>query len=59
MKGSIMKCRTCGSYTLHAKCPGCGNETSIAGPMKYSTTDRFQGFRLRELEKDLDGKNSD
>ncbi len=54
-----MKCRTCGSYTLHAKCPGCGNETSIAGPMKYSTTDRFQGFRLRELEKDLDGKNSD
>ncbi len=50
MKGTIMKCRSCKKYTLLKACPACGKETSIPGPVKYSTTDRFQAFRIKELE---------
>ncbi|MGP6207316.1 nucleolar RNA-binding Nop10p family protein [Cuniculiplasma sp. SKW3] len=51
MKGTIRKCPICGTYTLKFKCPVCQGNTVLAGPPKYSTSDRFQKYRLEELEK--------
>ena len=57
MKGTIRKCDTCGIYTMELKCPKCSDPTRLAGPIKYSTTDRFQKFRLEEMEEEEDGEN--
>ncbi len=57
MKGIIRKCTKCGTYTLESNCPKCGDPTRLAGPMKYSTNDRFQKFRLEEMEEEEDGEN--
>ncbi|MHB1439590.1 MAG: nucleolar RNA-binding Nop10p family protein [Cuniculiplasma sp.] len=57
MKGIIRKCTKCGTYTLENNCPKCGDPTRLAGPMKYSTNDRFQKFRLEEMEEEEDGEN--
>ncbi|MCL4345364.1 MAG: RNA-protein complex protein Nop10 [Candidatus Thermoplasmatota archaeon] len=51
MKGVIRKCPVCGLYTLKDECPKCQKSTVVAGPPKYSTSDRFQKYRLEELEK--------
>ncbi|MCL5888616.1 MAG: ribosome biogenesis protein [Candidatus Thermoplasmatota archaeon] len=57
MKGTIRKCDACGIYTMELKCPKCSEPTRLAGPIKYSTTDRFQKFRLEEMEEEEDGEN--
>ncbi len=58
MKGVIRKCDVCNTFTLELKCMKCGQPTRLAGPMKYSTNDRFQKFRIEEME-DEDGSNDD
>ncbi len=55
MKGIIKKCPECGTYTLKDICPKCSHPTRLAGPAKYSTTDKFQKYRLEEMEDELDG----
>ncbi len=55
MKGTIRKCSVCGMYTMELNCPKCSGATKLAGPMKYSTTDKFQKYRLEEMEEDEDG----
>lgn len=57
MKGVIRKCNSCGEFTLELKCLRCGAPTVLAGPMKFSTNDKFQKFRLEEME-DEDGQNN-
>jgi H/ACA ribonucleoprotein complex subunit 3 len=56
MKGIILKCTKCDIYTLEKKCPKCGFETKISGPIKYSTNDRFQKFRIEEIEEEENGE---
>jgi rRNA maturation protein Nop10 len=36
---------------MKLKCPKCGNNAVLAAPPKYSTSDKFQKYRLEELEK--------
>ena len=40
-------------------CPKCGSKTAYALPERYSPKDRFQRFRLKELEANENGKNND
>ncbi len=58
MKSSIMKCGSCGKYTMSQVCPACGSQTFCALPPRYSPADRFQRFRLAKLEVSKDGKNN-
>jgi len=47
MSRKIRYCRACGRYTMSHKCPGCGEETLIAGPPRFSPEDRFGEYRRR------------
>jgi H/ACA ribonucleoprotein complex subunit 3 len=41
----IMKCLSCGTYTLQTTCPKCGQKTAHAQPAKYSPEDRYGKYR--------------
>ncbi len=58
MKGIIRICDSCSNYTMEVTCPKCNTSTRLAGPLKYSTSDKFQRFRLEEMEEEY-GKDSD
>ncbi len=46
----ILKCKTCGSYTMKEKC-SCGGEAVLAKPAKYSPEDKF-GYLRRKAKKE-------
>ncbi|MCL5437600.1 MAG: RNA-protein complex protein Nop10 [Candidatus Thermoplasmatota archaeon] len=48
MKSLIRKCTACGRYTMEDSCPDCSASTSMAIPQRYSPSDRFQKYRLKE-----------
>lgn len=50
MKSLIRKCNKCMTYTMSEKCSHCGTETVMALPPRYSPADRFQKYRIREME---------
>ncbi len=58
MKTLIRKCVKCGKYTMEEKCPKCGSQTRSTDPLKYSPSDKFQKFRIREKEEENNGENS-
>ena len=45
MKSLMLKCVSCGRYTLSDKCPGCGENTSTVHPARYSPDDRYARYR--------------
>ncbi len=59
MKTLIMKCPSCGLYSMKNICPHCGAATVMAIPMKYSPADKFQKYRIKMLEEKNNGKDND
>ncbi len=59
MKTLIMKCPSCGLYSMKIMCPHCGAATVMAIPMKYSPADKFQKYRIKMLEEKNNGKDND
>ena len=45
MKNLLFKCVNCSKYTMEAKCPGCGGDTKMAAPAKYSPDDKYARYR--------------
>ena len=43
---------------MEEKCPKCGSQTRSTDPLKYSPSDKFQKFRIREKEEENNGENS-
>ncbi len=41
----MMKCVSCHKYTMAAKCPVCGAETTTVHPARYSPDDRYARYR--------------
>lgn len=49
----IMKCQTCGAYTLQLSCPKCNAKTVHAQPPKYSPEDKYGKYR-RMMKKAME-----
>jgi H/ACA ribonucleoprotein complex subunit 3 len=47
----IMKCPSCGAYTLKVNCPKCGVKTATPHPAKFSWPDEFAEQRLKTKGK--------
>jgi H/ACA ribonucleoprotein complex subunit 3 len=45
MKSLLVRCETCGKYSMDPKCPSCGGPTVPAAPAKYSPDDRYARYR--------------
>lgn len=45
MKSLMLKCTSCGRYTLSDKCPSCGQMTSTVHPARYSPDDKYARYR--------------
>jgi len=48
----IMKCPSCGTYTLKLSCGKCGAKTAHAQPAKYSPEDKYGKYR-RMMKKEM------
>lgn len=49
----MKKCKSCGNYTLHEKCPVCDSKTVSPGPGKFSPEDKYGEYRRRSKLKNL------
>ena len=47
----ILKCESCGEYTLKEKCK-CGGKALSIKPAKYSPEDPYVEYRIRAKEKE-------
>ena len=47
----ILKCNTCGRYTMSEKC-SCGNKALNIRPAKFSLEDNYGRYR-REVKKEI------
>jgi H/ACA ribonucleoprotein complex subunit 3 len=45
MKSLMLKCVSCGRYTLETECPSCGGTTVTVHPARYSPDDRYARYR--------------
>ncbi|MDA4114553.1 MAG: RNA-protein complex protein Nop10 [Thaumarchaeota archaeon] len=45
MKGLLLKCPNCHTYTMKGTCPKCGTATVVAHPAKYSPDDKYARYR--------------
>jgi H/ACA ribonucleoprotein complex subunit 3 len=45
MKTLILKCTSCGSYTLSVKCLKCGSGTIPVHPARFSPDDKYARYR--------------
>lgn len=52
MTNHILKCLKCDKYTMHDKCPVCGEKTLSQIPAKYSPEDQYGKYR-REAKKEM------
>ncbi|HOP09808.1 MAG TPA: RNA-protein complex protein Nop10 [Candidatus Methanofastidiosa archaeon] len=53
MKMKILKCSSCGEYTLHDECPKCGGRAVPVRPPRFSPEDKYAEYRRRwKSEKD-------
>ncbi|MBN1389724.1 MAG: RNA-protein complex protein Nop10 [Candidatus Thermoplasmatota archaeon] len=54
MRSRILRCNTCGKYTLSDRCRNCGTSTVNTFPPRYSPQDRYgkyrRMFRADEME---------
>ena len=52
----ILKCKTCGNYTLKEVC--CNKKTERVRPMKYSPEDKYGRYRRLAKEKNVENNDS-
>jgi len=52
MKKSILKCASCGIYTMKGVCPACGKEAKNPKPPKFSIEDKYADYR-RKAKADI------
>ena len=45
MRTLMLKCTSCGRYTMGEKCPACGGQTANAHPARYSPDDKYARYR--------------
>jgi H/ACA ribonucleoprotein complex subunit 3 len=45
LKALVLKCSSCGKYTISEKCPYCGGKTVTVHPAKYSPDDKYARYR--------------
>lgn len=45
MKTLMLKCSSCGKYTISEKCPYCGEKTATVHPARYSPDDKYARYR--------------
>lgn len=43
----MLRCASCGRYTLEENCPECGGEVVSPKPASYSPEDRYGEYRRR------------
>ncbi|HLQ20849.1 MAG TPA: nucleolar RNA-binding Nop10p family protein [Nitrososphaerales archaeon] len=41
LKSLLLKCLSCGRYTLAPKCPNCKGDTVTVHPARYSPDDKY------------------
>ena len=49
----ILKCSSCGKYTMGEKCLKCGKKTINPKPAKYNPEDRMGKYRRKAKEEEL------
>jgi|TARA_Y100000310_G_scaffold334238_1_gene413618 H/ACA ribonucleoprotein complex subunit 3 len=49
----ILKCETCGGYTMDKNCPKCNKETILIKPAKYSPEDKYGHYRRLAKKNDI------
>ncbi|MCS7097457.1 MAG: RNA-protein complex protein Nop10 [Candidatus Methanomethyliaceae archaeon] len=48
MKIKMLKCKSCGEYTLRSdKCPYCGGALRSPHPARFSPDDKYSKYRLK------------
>ena len=52
----ILKCTSCGNYTLKDKC-NCSDKAVNPKPPKYSPEDKYSSYRRKVKEPQLKEKN--
>jgi H/ACA ribonucleoprotein complex subunit 3 len=56
MSKHILKCQTCGTYTLKDICTKCGSKTVIPRPPKYSPEDKYGSLRRQAKDQEFKDK---
>ena len=51
MQVEILRCKSCGKYTLEPKC-ACGSEALRIIPAKYSPEDKYGEYRRKAKEQE-------
>lgn len=51
MKTRILRCTSCGTYTLKESCPVCDSPTGPSAPARFSPEDPY-GAQRRKLKKE-------
>ncbi|MCC7568594.1 MAG: RNA-protein complex protein Nop10 [Candidatus Methanofastidiosa archaeon] len=41
----ILKCSSCGGYTIHSTCPRCSGQADVARPPRFSPKDKYARYR--------------
>ena len=41
----MLKCVSCGKYTISDRCPHCGGQTMTTHPARYSPDDKYARLR--------------
>ncbi len=54
MRTLMLKCSSCGRYTVADRCPSCGGQTVSVHPARYSPDDRYARFRSPLAYSDSD-----
>ncbi|HIH43317.1 TPA: RNA-protein complex protein Nop10 [Candidatus Woesearchaeota archaeon] len=54
-KNQILKCTSCGKYTMKELC-GCGSKAVSPKPPKYSPEDKYGDYRRKVKHDDLVSK---
>ncbi|MBT3298129.1 ribosome biogenesis protein [archaeon] len=52
----ILFCSECKKYSMKEECPNCKNRTVLAKPPKYSSKDKYDGYRRKAKEQELKEK---
>jgi len=57
MKGKMLVCGSCRTYTFEPECPSCGARTVKPAPCRYSPQDKYGKYRrMMKAARDNGGK---
>lgn len=54
MSKHILKCESCGKYTMNDTCPSCGSKSFSPRPPKYSPEDAYGSYRRKAKREQLE-----